>query len=100
MLGPLPINVTTTLYPLSFVYNSGRNWTTTPTPDPEAVINWLDKVGAVVADIMDGLWGPPEQQLYGKRFQASTNDRSFNEDGRTMRWVGFFRRLGCQNPAP
>ncbi|KAK3689470.1 hypothetical protein B0T22DRAFT_376614 [Podospora appendiculata] len=84
-----------TIEPLRFVYNSGRSATVNPAADVVALSRWMDEIALEVADIIDNLLRRP---LHGQTqdsagqdvLEPSSNDQTFIEDGRVVRWVTFF----------
>ncbi|KAK3317705.1 copper amine oxidase [Cercophora scortea] len=94
LVGPLG-HSSQTIEPLRFVYNSGRSATVNPAADVVALSRWMDEVALEVADIIDDLLRRP---LHGQTqdgagqdvLEPSSNDQTFIEDGRVMRWVTFF----------
>jgi primary-amine oxidase len=57
MVGPLPTSQDTKILPLSFPYNSGRNFVQNPLPKYEDILLWFSNLGHEVSDIIDDLIG-------------------------------------------
>jgi primary-amine oxidase len=57
MIGPLPACKDTQILPLSFPYNSGRNFVKNPLPKYEDILEWFSDLGHEVSDIVDDLIG-------------------------------------------
>ncbi|KIW08636.1 uncharacterized protein PV09_00592 [Verruconis gallopava] len=57
MVGPLPTGPNTTITPLSWVYNSGRNSVKNPLPNYEDIVLWFAELGAELSDMIDDLLG-------------------------------------------
>lgn len=57
MVGPLPVNGKTTIQPLTFPYNAGRNFVRDPLPDYGDIVAWFAEVGKDVADMVEDLLG-------------------------------------------
>lgn len=53
-VGPLPVNETTEGLPLSFCYNSGRNYVLNPMADPDELTKWAVQVAMNASDITLG----------------------------------------------
>lgn len=54
-VGPLPPSQETTIDPLIWPYNSGRNFVRNPLPSYEDFVRWFDSLGNEVSDIVDDL---------------------------------------------
>ncbi|KAF2668453.1 amine oxidase catalytic domain-containing protein [Microthyrium microscopicum] len=58
MVGPLPVGERTTMQPLSYCYNSGRNHIRRPVPDIIALYEWFNSiVNGQLKDLMQDLLG-------------------------------------------
>lgn len=57
MVGPLPASENTTITPMTWAYNSGRNYVDNPLPNYESIIEWFSDLGREVPDMMDDLLG-------------------------------------------
>jgi primary-amine oxidase len=57
LVGPLPASQDTTITPLSWPYNSGRNSVKNPLPNYEDILAWFSALGKEVADMVEDLLG-------------------------------------------
>lgn len=93
VVGPLPVNYETDIWPLSYVYNSGRSSTSTKMygSDMNALQSWLDGVAHEVHDIINVLFPSEKTQanLEVPIFDVSSLDQPTLENGRSMRWILF-----------
>ena len=103
MVGPLKTNATLGVQSLSYLYNSGRSWTTNPTPDIDLLLSWFDEVAEDVSDIVQALLGDSSisfRQLGANAFEASSNDAIECEKGRQVRWMTFFEKSTASTLLP
>jgi len=93
MLGPLPVSNNTKVSPLTYPYNSGRNYIQSPIIDYFAFLDWALGVGESIKDITQDLLGAqtnrsnpddPNGLLIGSR-------PALIEHGRMIHWLEFFR---------
>jgi primary-amine oxidase len=56
-VGPLPPDRTTEIHPLSYIYNSGRNFVRSPLPDLVGLVEWGCKIAEEIEDIVLDLLG-------------------------------------------
>ncbi|KAK5063145.1 hypothetical protein LTR84_005221 [Exophiala bonariae] len=92
MVGPLPITNATSMLPLSYCYNSGKNWVQMPLSDGLDLMAWALKIGERVTDITQDLLGAtvnaldpsdPDALVMGWR-------PALIESGRMVHWLEFF----------
>jgi len=57
MVGPLPASEDTQILPLTYLYNSGRNFVRNPLPDFESIVGWFSDLGEEVSDMIKDLLG-------------------------------------------
>lgn len=92
MVGPLPASKATSMLPLSYCYNSGRNRVQTPLSDGLDLMGWAIQIGERVSDITQDLLGAtvnaldpsdPDALVMGWR-------PALIEAGRMVHWLEFF----------
>lgn len=62
MVGPLPISDSTTLQPLNYLYNKGTGTQRVYDADDDALDDFMNKIGASIADITLALWNGVSSQ--------------------------------------
>jgi len=62
-VGPLPTSQETKIKPLTWPYNSGRNYVRNPLPQYEEIINWFADLGHEISDIVKDLLGEVNQSV-------------------------------------
>jgi primary-amine oxidase len=90
LIGPLPVEASTTITSLKYVYNSGRNFASTKSygSNIKALQTWLDDIATDIQDITATLFKsllPSANQT----FEISGADQVVVEEGRSMRWMSF-----------
>jgi primary-amine oxidase len=89
MVGPLPACEYTKILPLTFPYNSGRNFVRNPLPNYEDILEWFSKLGHEVSDIVDDLIGEainPGHNLNAPPLMALARPAAF-ENGTVSSWA-------------
>jgi primary-amine oxidase len=89
MVGPLPANKNTTIQPLTFPYNSGRNFVRNPLPNYEDILEWFADVGKEVAELVEDLLGEvvnPGHLKPAPPLMAVSRPAAFN-DGTVSAWA-------------
>lgn len=92
MVGPLPPSNATSIIPLTYCYNSGRNWVQVPLLDDQAVTSYLLDIGDRISDITKDLLGatmtshdPPNSQSLVMGSRPAVID-----SGRMVHWLEFY----------
>jgi len=57
MVGPLPTSDDTQIVPLTFCYNTGRNYIKNPLPEFENIVQWFTDLGNELSDLIGDLLG-------------------------------------------
>lgn len=92
-VGPLPITAESTMTPLEYCYNAGRNWVKNPIPSFLEYQSWGIKLAANISDITWQLLGAaanpddqddPDGLVIGGRAVRI-------EDGSIVNWMEFYR---------
>jgi primary-amine oxidase len=92
MVGPLPVSSATTMEPLFWPYNSGRNWVTTLLPNPLLLFSLIGSIGEEMQDITRDLLGAKinlDDPLDPNSLAAGARPISFEEP--MAIWLEVFR---------
>ncbi|KAK8207911.1 hypothetical protein M8818_004164 [Zalaria obscura] len=92
-VGPLPISDKTTMQPLDYCYNAGRNWVKNPVPSFMEFQEWGLKLSANVSDITLQLLGAaanPADADDPEGLLVSTRP-VWIEDGTIIHWMQLYR---------
>jgi primary-amine oxidase len=92
MVGPLPPSNITSIIPLSYCYNSGRNWVQSPISDVFGLISWALEIGEGVSDITQELLGATTNPLDPSDPDALVMGwrPALIDSGRMVHWLEFF----------
>jgi primary-amine oxidase len=89
MVGPLPASSETQILPLTFPYNSGRNFIQNPLPNYESILEWFASLGHEVSDVVDDLLGEvilPGHSSHAPPLMALARPAAF-ENGTVSSWA-------------
>ena len=98
MVGPLPVTTATEVLPLSFCYNSGRNYVRSPVPDLFELVGWGISIGRDVSDITQALL-EGEVNLLDPDNLGLIPRPAFMENGTVIYWMQFCRQA-AKSEAP
>ncbi|KAL1876689.1 hypothetical protein Plec18167_005097 [Paecilomyces lecythidis] len=90
MVGPLPISDTSTLQPLNYLYNKGTGTQRVYDADDDALDDFMNKIGASIADITLALWNGTAMGLDNDTMSIWGIDPLWHENGRIIYWSGFW----------
>ncbi|KAL2216423.1 copper amine oxidase [Thermoascus aurantiacus ATCC 26904] len=90
MVGPLPISNKTTLQPLNYLYNKGVGIQRVYDADSDALEEFLNEIGASVADITLELWNGTIMGAENDTLSIWGIDPLWHENGTVILWNEFW----------
>ena len=91
MVGPLPISEMTVVLPLTFCYNSGRNYVSNSVPNLFEMVAWAYSFGRDVSDISQALLDG-EINLLDPDSLGLVPRQGYIENGTSTYWIQFYRQ--------
>ena len=91
MVGPLPVTAATKVLPLSFCYNSGRNYVYNPMPNLVEMYAWAFSIGRDVSDITRALLAGEMNPLDPDSLGCIARP-AFLQNGSVIYWMQFYRQ--------